>query len=37
MGKKVIIIAFVLVAFVLGDLYAAGVTPGRKSKDPAEL
>ena len=34
MGKKVIIIAFVLVAFVLGDLYAAGVTLGPNLKIP---
>ena len=34
MGKKVIIIAFVLVAFVLGDLYAARVTLGPNVKIP---
>ncbi len=34
MGKKVIIIAFVLVAFGLGDLYAAGVTLGPNLKIP---
>ncbi len=34
MGKKVIIIAFVLVAFGLGDLYAVGVTLGPNLKIP---
>ena len=33
-GKKVIIIAFVLVAFGLGDLYAASVTLGPNLKIP---
>jgi hypothetical protein len=34
MGKKVIIIAFVLVAVGLGDLYAASVTLGPNLKIP---
>ncbi len=34
MGKKVIIIAFVLVAFGLGDLHAVGVTLGPNLKIP---
>ncbi len=34
MGKKVIIIAFALVAFALGDLYAASVTLGPNLKIP---